>query len=109
MTLLAAPALPLHTAGKYVAGAYIVFVVMLVIYLGIMALRTSRTNREVGELRRELAERRAREELPARPESPPAATQSAPDRGETEREPALAGRLTPAPDVASPEGERGQA
>jgi hypothetical protein len=57
MTLLAAPALPLHTAGKYVAGAYIVLVVMLVVYLGIMALRTSRTRRELSELRQELANR----------------------------------------------------
>jgi flagellar biosynthesis/type III secretory pathway M-ring protein FliF/YscJ len=62
MTLLAAPALPLHTAGKYVAGAYIVFVVMLVVYLGIMALRTSRTRRELGELKQELAERQGPEE-----------------------------------------------
>ena len=63
MTLLAAPALPLHAAGKYVAGAYIVFVVMLVVYLGIMALRTRRTRRELAELRREMAERQARAEL----------------------------------------------
>jgi flagellar biosynthesis/type III secretory pathway M-ring protein FliF/YscJ len=62
MTLLAAPALPLHTAGKYVAAAYIVFVVMLVVYLGIMALRTSRTRRELSELRQELADREAPEE-----------------------------------------------
>ncbi len=61
MTLFAAPALPLHTAGKYVAGAYIVFVVMLVVYLGIMALRTSRTRREVSELRQELAGRQSSE------------------------------------------------
>jgi hypothetical protein len=57
MTLLAAPALPLHSAGKYVAGAYIVVVVMLVVYLGIMARRTGRTRRELSELKRELAER----------------------------------------------------
>lgn len=61
MITAVAPALPLHAAGKYVAGAYIVFVVMLVIYLAIMALRTSRTNRELTELRQELAERQARE------------------------------------------------
>jgi hypothetical protein len=61
MILAVAPALPLHAAGKYVAGAYIVFVVMLVVYLAIMALRTGRTNREVAELRQELVERRARE------------------------------------------------
>jgi hypothetical protein len=62
MTLLAAPALPLHTAGKYVAAAYIVFAVMLVVYLGIMALRTSRTRRELSELREELADRRGAED-----------------------------------------------
>jgi flagellar biosynthesis/type III secretory pathway M-ring protein FliF/YscJ len=63
VTLLAAPALPLHSAGKYVAGAYIAFVVMLVVYLGIMTIRTRRTQRELSELRGEVAERRAREEL----------------------------------------------
>lgn len=62
MTLLAAPALPLHSAGKYVAGAYILLVVMLVVYLGIMALRTSRTRRELSELRQDLAERQGSEE-----------------------------------------------
>jgi flagellar biosynthesis/type III secretory pathway M-ring protein FliF/YscJ len=62
MTLLAAPALPLHTAGKYVAAAYIVFVVMLVVYVGIMALRTSRTRRELRELREELSDRRGAED-----------------------------------------------
>jgi hypothetical protein len=34
-----------------------VLVVMLVVYLGIMALRTSRTRRELSELRQELADR----------------------------------------------------
>lgn len=61
MILAVAPALPLHAAGKYVAGAYILFVVMLVVYLAIMALRTGRTNREVADLRRELVERRKQE------------------------------------------------
>ena len=87
MTLLAAPALPLHTAGKYVAAAYVVFVVMLLVYLGIMALRTSRTNRDLGELRREVAERRAHEELP----EPSGAPDERPGAGPTEtsrREPA---------------------
>jgi hypothetical protein len=57
-----APALPLHSAGKYVAGAYIVFVAILLIYVGIMATRLSRTERELTELRRDLeAQRAARE------------------------------------------------
>jgi hypothetical protein len=58
MIVPAAPALPLHAAGKYVAGAYIVFVVLLLVYLSIMAIRLQRTERELVELRRELDERR---------------------------------------------------
>lgn len=58
MTLLAvAPALPLHSAGKYVAGAYIVFVLVLLIYLAIMAVRLGRTERALVELNHELARR----------------------------------------------------
>ena len=32
-----APALPLDEAGKYVAGAYVVFVMLILIYVAIMA------------------------------------------------------------------------
>ncbi len=60
--VLAAPALPLHAAGKYVAGAYIVFVVLLLAYLGIMAVRLQRTERELIELRRDLEAAAARDE-----------------------------------------------
>ena len=81
MILGGAPALPLHAAGKYVAGAYIVFVVMLVVYLAIMTLRTNRTSRALTELRREVAERQAREELDGS-----GVAASEPDH---EREPAL--------------------
>ena len=52
--LASAPALPLHTAGPYVAAAYIVFVAILLIYLGIMAVRLTRTQRELARLKREL-------------------------------------------------------
>jgi hypothetical protein len=44
------PALPLHTAGKYVAGAYIVLFVLVLIYVAIMAIRLSRLERDLGEL-----------------------------------------------------------
>ena len=54
-----APALPLHSAGKYVAGAYIVFVAMLLLYVGIMATRLSRTERELDQLRRDVEAQRA--------------------------------------------------
>jgi hypothetical protein len=66
MTLpLAAPALPLHSAGKYVAGAYIVFLVIVLIYVAIMAARLSRTERELIELRAELGERGAAGDPPS--------------------------------------------
>ncbi len=52
-----APALPLHAAGKYVAGAYVVFAVMLVVYVGIMTRRLRTNQRELAELRRLLDER----------------------------------------------------
>jgi CcmD family protein len=44
------PALPLHEAGKYVAGAYIVVFVLVLLYVAIMALRLSRIERDLGEL-----------------------------------------------------------
>jgi hypothetical protein len=44
------PALPLHTAGKYVAGAYVVLFALVLIYVAIMAIRLSRIERELGEL-----------------------------------------------------------
>jgi len=47
---LAAPALPLDEAGKYVAGAYIVFLLLLVVYVGIMATRVQRIEKELREL-----------------------------------------------------------
>jgi hypothetical protein len=56
--LAAAPAIPLHEAGKYVAGAYVVFLALLVIYIAIMATRLARLDRELEGLA-ELAEDRA--------------------------------------------------
>jgi hypothetical protein len=50
------PALPLHTAGKYVAGAYVVLFVIVLIYVAIMALRLSRIERDLGELLSDLDE-----------------------------------------------------
>ncbi len=61
MTIWAtAPALPLHTAGKYVAAAYIVFVVLILAYVAIMAVRLRRTERDLAELRDEVSARDAR-------------------------------------------------
>jgi len=44
------PALPLHTAGKYVAAAYVVLFALVLVYVAIMAIRLSRIERELGEL-----------------------------------------------------------
>ena len=44
------PALPLHEAGKYVAGAYVVLFALVLVYVAIMALRQSRLERDLGEL-----------------------------------------------------------
>jgi hypothetical protein len=59
--LAAAPALPLHEAGKYVAGAYVVFLVLLVVYVAIMATKVQRIERELRELAG-FAEQRKRED-----------------------------------------------
>jgi hypothetical protein len=61
MILAVAPALPLHTAGKYVAGAYIVFLALVLIYVAIMAGRLASTERELAELRRDVELRRQSE------------------------------------------------
>jgi CcmD family protein len=52
------PALPLHEAGKYVAGAYVVLFALILIYVAIMATRLARIERELGELL-EITERSA--------------------------------------------------
>jgi len=44
------PALPLGEAGKYVAGAYVVFMVLIVVYVAIMAAKLQRIERELREL-----------------------------------------------------------
>jgi hypothetical protein len=63
------PALPLHEAGKYVAGAYIVLFVLVLVYLAIMAIRLSRIERELGELL-EAADRAAEEPQPGQDVAP---------------------------------------
>ena len=52
--VFAAPALPLHTAGPYVAAAYIVAFVVVLVYVAIMATRLRRTEHELRALRTEL-------------------------------------------------------
>lgn len=47
---IATPALPLDEAGKYVAGAYVVFLVLLLVYVSIMAAKLQRMERDLREL-----------------------------------------------------------
>jgi hypothetical protein len=54
------PALPLDEAGKYVAGAYGVFVALILVYVSIMGARLQRIEREINELT-ELAQRKLKE------------------------------------------------
>jgi heme exporter protein D len=44
------PALPLHEAGKYVAGAYVVLFALVLVYVSIMAIRQSKLERDLAEL-----------------------------------------------------------
>ena len=44
------PALPLDEAGKYVAGAYLVFLVLVLVYVAIIGSKIARIDRELGEL-----------------------------------------------------------
>jgi hypothetical protein len=44
------PALPLDEAGKYVAGAYVVFVALILVYVAIIAAKIARIEREVEAL-----------------------------------------------------------
>ena len=44
------PALPLDEAGKYVAGAYVVFVALVLVYVAIIGAKIARLARELDEL-----------------------------------------------------------
>jgi hypothetical protein len=55
------PALPLGEAGRYVAAAYIAFLVLIVVYVGIMAAKLQRIERELRELAGFAEQRRSEE------------------------------------------------
>jgi hypothetical protein len=44
------PALPLDEAGKYVAGAYLVFLALILVYVAIIGAKIARIGREISEL-----------------------------------------------------------
>ena len=59
LLLAVAPELPLGKAGKFVVAAYIVVVALILIYVGIMAVRAQRLERELSQLRRDVEAARA--------------------------------------------------
>ncbi|MFZ1994625.1 MAG: hypothetical protein WAU75_10995 [Solirubrobacteraceae bacterium] len=66
LLIASAPALPLGTSGKYVAAAYIVFVLLILVYVAIMALRAQRLETELVALRRDVEAARAGGDAPER-------------------------------------------
>ena len=44
------PALPLDEAGKYVAGAYVVFLALILVYVAIIAAKIARIERQITEI-----------------------------------------------------------
>jgi hypothetical protein len=55
------PALPLDEAGKYVAGAYVVFLTLVVVYIAIIGAKVQRLDAELSELAERAEERPERE------------------------------------------------
>ena len=73
LLLAADPSVPNDIGGKYVAGAYVVFIVLLLIYVAIMAMKLARIERGLGEVA-EIAESRKGSEPAAEPAEAPAST-----------------------------------
>jgi len=71
---LAAPALPLDEAGKYVAGAYIVFMVLLIVYVAIMAAKLQRIERELRDVAAIAEEKKDAQAAPGRESETPVAS-----------------------------------
>ena len=73
--IVAAPAIPNDVGGKYVAGAYIVFVVLLLIYVTIMGMKLARIERGLREVA-EVAEQRNDQAAPGRGSEEPSISDS---------------------------------
>jgi len=70
--LFAAPSIPNDVGGKYVAGAYIVFLLLMLIYVAIMGMKLARIESGLREVA-EIAEKRQGDAAVAattRPEAP---------------------------------------
>ena len=50
------PALPLDEAGKYVAGAYVVFLALILVYVAIIGSKIARISRQIAALQGDLFE-----------------------------------------------------
>ena len=75
LLVAAAPAIPNDVGGKYVAGAYIVFVLLLLIYVAIMGMKLARIERGLREVA-EIAEQRKDEGAATGETSAPAEVKS---------------------------------
>ncbi|HEV3318485.1 MAG TPA: hypothetical protein VG053_01975 [Solirubrobacteraceae bacterium] len=69
MTIPSATALPANTGDGYVAAAYIVFFLILLIYVAIMALRLGHVQRDLRDLQARTQEQDERQD-PAREREP---------------------------------------
>jgi hypothetical protein len=68
--LFAVPSIPNDVGGKYVAGAYIVFLLLMLIYVAIMGMKLARIESGLREVA-EIAEKRNDDAVgAARPEAP---------------------------------------
>jgi flagellar biosynthesis/type III secretory pathway M-ring protein FliF/YscJ len=68
IALAVSPALAPGKAAPYVIAAYIVFLAIVLIYVAIMAVRLTRNERDLGQLKRELDQRAAAAEHEEDPE-----------------------------------------
>jgi hypothetical protein len=68
LILAVAPDIPNDVGGKYVAGAYIVFVLLLLVYVAIMAMKLARIERDLTDVA-EIAEARKEAAAPVEVES----------------------------------------
>jgi hypothetical protein len=73
--LAVAPAIPNDVGGKYVAGAYVVFVLLLLIYVAIMGMKLARIERDLREVA-EIAEQRRDDAAAAGESAAPAEVKS---------------------------------
>ena len=70
--LFAAPSIPNDVGGKYVAGAYIVFLLLMLIYVAIMGMKLARIESGLREVA-EIAEKRNDDAVGAAPAALPEA------------------------------------